>query len=302
MRRRTQVIGGAVLALMVFLGTTALYALKPEWFPRLDDLPRFDEQKAKTLSPQRRAELEHELFAELRWWNTGTRRYSGLAGIEAREARWREMASEGFELADIVLRVLDPSSGTIYSLRGPMRRLERLAETGDVGAMCLMVGLVNQAASVHDWKEYRPTYRRWLLQGVKEGHPECLDQLGARMLLGVGGHEKNIQAGLFNLRRAVLAGYIHGAEILAFYYAKIDPWRIDNIRRSFCWFQIADSVYTGSRDRGGDGSVTLMRRLEVRAASASNEQREQLQGLMKELRVTTFTKEDCVRLGVEEDL
>ena len=296
MRRRNRLIVGFLLILGSVVFATATYALRPELFPRLDDLPKLDKQKAKTLSPERRAELEHELFAELRWWDMSSRRYAGRPGRNAREARWREMAaSEGFELAEIVLRVLDPSSGTIFSMRGPMRRLQSLAEKGDLGAMCLMVGLVNRASRTQDWQQYQADYSRWLVKGAELGHPECMDQLGGRLISGVDGFRRDVKEGLSYKRRAVSLGYVHGAGAMARYYYGKGLSDETNVRRIHCWSSVADTTFTVTMDREYDRAPIFLRELEQSAVIGDS-----LKRLAEELRQAEVSVQDCIDLGLEE--
>jgi hypothetical protein len=282
-----------VVALLLLLAASALYAFKSHWFPRLDDRPVFAADKAKAFSPERRAAYEHELFSELPFWNMdGTARYRDSGGVRAREARWREMAADGFELAAIVLRVLDPSGGVVYSPSGPMRRLEELAEQGDTGAMCLMVGLINRAALRVDWRPYQPTYTRWLVEGAQRGHPECLDQLGGRLVRGSDGFQRDTVRGTELKFDAVRAGYVHGAGSLALHFRERGLDDKANVRRVYCWESVRDGVWTF--DRVWDGRALLLAELERLHPPIRNDGWPQF---IQELRRSTFHPNDCINLG-----
>ena len=297
LRVASRILLGLVFVGVFLLAAVALYAHKSQWFPRLDDVPQFDASKARSMTAEKRAAYERELFIELSYWNTATRRFPGATGMAAREARWREMAADGFELADVVLRVLDPSSGVVYSLRGPMRRLERLAEAGDAGAMCLMVGLANRAAIAQDWRPYQATYLKWLVVGAQRGHPECLRRRGARLYQGSDGYAKDASSGLRDLVNAARAGYVHAAATLVLHFRETD-WQsnVQNARRLFCWTAVEDTVWTGvSLDRYWDGTNKLLRDL-VRLHPPGTAT--QWDNLLRELREAKFASEDCTKLGL----
>lgn len=271
------------------------YLSVPEAFPRLDDLPPFEKTKAGALSNVRRKELERELFSELRRWDTSSRRFPGTkAGLEAREASWRGMAAEGLELADIVLRVLDPSSRRVYSLTSAMRRLEHLAAQGDSGAMCLMVGLVNVASVRHDFRNFQEKYNQWLLEGARVGHPECWDQLGGRMLFGTDGHGKQESMGLQYLFRASARGYVHGAGSLAIFFRERGMAHVDDARRCYCWSYVADKERLSESEMvWGSATLVLQQLRKEHPPGAKTE----WDGLLKELADQDYSAADCIALG-----
>src|SRR5690606_37482581 len=127
-------------------------------------LPAFDEEKAAGLSVERRAELERELFTEVSLWNTDSRRYNGPDALIQRERRWREMASEGFELAHLTLTAFEPGAMRTHSPLRALRRLNELARQGDAGAMCLISHFVLRLPSWGGmkWTRYREQERFWM--------------------------------------------------------------------------------------------------------------------------------------------
>lgn len=277
-----------VLMPALVLAAMLTYEIKSPWFPRIG-LPAFDHEKAKLLSPEKRAAYEQELFSELQMWNTGSRKYPKLEDIRKREQRWQEMANDGFELAHVTLQVLQPSVGRIYSLHGPMHRLEELAQKGDVGAMCLMPGLIVRAAVGQGVENYQATSKRWMEIGAQKRHPECLTQMGGRLILGTGHFERDVGRGLDLEFQARDQGYIHGAGLLAMHF-RTNPQSASllDIKREHCWLQILElNEYPTGRDDA------FLR--EVIGASRSD--REDLNGLVNELKAQKPNLHKCVSLG-----
>lgn len=285
------VLGLLGLVILAFT-LLVLYVFNSHWFPRLD-LPAFDERKAALLTPAKRAAYEQELFSELDNWNMGGKRYVDTAGITRREERWKEMAEDGFELAHVTLRVLKPSSGITYSLYWPMRRLEQLAEKGDVGAMCLMVALVNKAAAVQDWKPYHDENKKWLEEGARRGHPECLSQLGARLLQqDVPGYERDVKRGLQLQFAARRAGYEHDVGSLVLHYRSLSLDDPQNLRRLYCWSGFADRQWTPDRDYSR--TANLIADIRRRHPGGADPVWDKFIG---ELSATKITLDECIKLG-----
>jgi hypothetical protein len=256
--------------------------------PRLD-LPTFDAAKAAKLTPEKRAAYEQELFSELQQWNRGSRKYPTLADIGRREQRWQAMADDGFELAHITLSVLKPEGGLVYSLSGPMRRLEELAKQGDAGAMCLMPGLVGRASLKQSIEDYRNTYRVWLERGAQLAHPECQTHLGRRLIVGTDGFVKDTKRGLDLEFMARHSGYAHDVGALIQYFQAKGYGDTANVRRLYCWRQIdARSWITDAPER----------LLEDLKREALHSRKAELLALHEELLSTQNTLQDCVELGL----
>jgi len=296
----------ALLAPVLSVGGYVAFERHPEYFPRLD-LPPFDSAKAAQLSPQKRAAYEQELFSEIPSWSLGSRRYPNPADSVKREQRWMQMANDGFELAYITLRVLSPATLEEYSMRGPMKRLEALAEQGDTGAMCLMTALASGG------EEYVQLYKKWLERGAALGHPECMIRLGGKLLSGDDGYPKDVHRGLaleFAARRK--SGYVHLAGSLVRHFEKpirrLQPQtglrRSDgtlvldlgygkraDIRRLYCWNQVEAQTW----DR--DPAAGVLRRLRVGAAL---DDRPELRVIYEDLRDKHYTLEDCLNMGTGE--
>jgi len=296
----------ALLAPVLSVGGYVAFERHPEYFPRLD-LPPFDSAKAAQLSPQKRAAYEQELFSEIPSWSLGSRRYPNPADSAKREQRWMQMANDGFELAYITLRVLSPATLEEYSMRGPMKRLEALAEQGDTGAMCLMTALASGG------EEYVQLYKKWLERGAALGHPECMIRLGGKLLSGDDGYPKDVHRGLaleFAARRK--SGYVHLVGSLTQHFEKpirrLQPpsglrrpdgklvldlgyGKRADIRRLYCWRQVQSQTW----DR--DTAAAILRRLRV---GASLDDRPELRVIYEDLRDKHYTLEDCLNMGMGE--
>lgn len=303
----------AVVLPTLALGGYIAFQLNRQYFPRFD-LPAFDAAKAAQLTPEKRAAYEQELFGELLRWNMGSRRYPNRDDFIRREQRWQQMADDGLELAHITLSVLRPSNLQVYALSGPMKRLEALAEHGDTGAMCLMTGLVVRAASTLRIDGYAPLYKKWLERGAEFGHPECLMQLGGRLLLGVDGYPQDIHRGLSLDFAARRAGYANDASALILYFMGLgfaDPQDVRrlydgkpspaisfaaykdlaNVRRLYCWTQIE-----------GQSSITDVSSYWLKSLrrEAVRTDRPELAALHDELQGKHYSLQDCVNLGTGE--
>lgn len=279
----------AALALPVIYVAGALaYELNREHFPRLD-LPAFDHAKAKNLTPEKRAAYEQELFSELQLWNRGSRKYPTVEDIERREQRWQQMADDGFELAHITLRVLKPKGGLVYSLTGPMKRLEELAEKGDMGAMCLMPGLANRASQKPDWRAYEERYKPWLLRGAEYGHPQCQIELGRRMLRSVPNFNYDPIRGLQLEFAARRKGYAHDVGALILHYQSKGYAEPENVRRRYCWEIIYSQFWLGDMEQ------VVLKSLK---AEAERSQRADLRALSEEIEKSKYSLQDCINLGM----
>ncbi|MDQ3272846.1 MAG: hypothetical protein M3Q12_11870 [Pseudomonadota bacterium] len=278
-----------LIPLLCVAGAVA-YELNREHFPRLD-LPAFDKTKVVKLPPDKRAAYEQELFSELQQWNRGSRKYPTVADIARREQRWQAMADDGFELAHITLSVLKPVGGLIYSLAGPMKRLEELARQGDVGAMCLMPGLVGKASLKQSVDQYTATYEHWMQRGVELKHPECMKSKGGQLLRGVPGVARDVRRGLELQFAARRAGYAHDVGALILHYQDKGYDDPANVRRLYCWLQIEDTFWIAQAPQ------RLLADLKQRVMQNN---RPELLTLQNELQGKQNTLQDCVELGTGE--
>jgi len=279
----------AVLAGTIFFAASALllYESVREYFPR-NDLRSFDERRGRLLSAENRAAYERELFSELSQWNRLSRRYPTESGTVHRERRWRQLASEGFELAHIALQVLEPDGGYVYPLEKPMRRLQALAEQGDTGAMCLMTALVAQVNKARVSGEHAEIARKWLLQGAERGHAECRLQLGRRLLLGIDGMDRDTDRGLSLEFAARRTGYAHDVDGLVAYFQQRWSTEPADLTRLYCWLSIE------GQSRLADGSQKMLRLIRV---EAKRHESDRLKALADQLESTHLSLQACVDMG-----
>ncbi|MGY2485448.1 hypothetical protein [Cupriavidus sp. CP313] len=201
------------------------------------DLPPFDYEKAKQLSPEKRAGYERSLFNELYAWNTGSPKYMGKDGTNRREADWMAMAQDGYELAYITLQVLQPSTGIRYSVKEPLTRLTELADGGDAGAMCLYLNLIDADPKGKEAK-YIDAAFAYLRRGAELGHPACLRNVGSFSLRGIYGFQRNVAEGFDAEIRSEREGY-GGAASIAIYLARKPIINDADWQRLYCWQQLA---------------------------------------------------------------
>ncbi|MET3497685.1 hypothetical protein [Variovorax boronicumulans] len=278
-------VAGAILVTMCAL---LLYESAREDFPR-QNLRAFDARRAAQLSEMQRSAYEQELFSELSQWNRLSRRYPTEAGVKQREERWKQLASEGLELAHIALQVLQPNGGFVYPLDGPMARLQVLAEQGDQGAMCLMTGLVAQAKPSRRSAEQVDMARKWLIKGAEGGHAECQLQLGRHTILGLEGFAKDESRGLSLELAARRNGYAHDLGGLITYFQS--RWSTDpaDLTRLYCWLSV------DAQSRLTDGPQQMLRLLRTDAQRLGSEE---LSNLAGHLESQKFLLPTCVDLSV----
>lgn len=231
MNKLLQRLGKAALiaGAIVLFGGMALYTYSRE----RHDLPPFDYAKAAVLSAKTRAEYERDLFNEIREWNMGTPKYMGKDGAPRREADWLAMARDGYELAYITLQILQPSTGIRYEIKRPLGRLSELAESGDVGAMCLYPELSNMGSD-DERAKYREQALAYWRRGAELEHPGCLSRVGYFLMAGIQGFPKDVRAGFEASVKAARAGY-GGARSVAGYLTEKGMTSAMDWTRYYCW-------------------------------------------------------------------
>lgn len=258
----------------------------PVW--RHSPLPAFDASKAQTLSAQRRAELERELFSELWMWNIQSRRYQEPDSLGKRRQRWLEMSAEGYELAHLTLQVLDPGDPPHNPLP-VFKRLEELAQQGDAGAMCLYGGIAFQLPSwAVDWTPQRKRAREWMEKGAQLGHPQCLIALGGRLTAGTEGYPKDVKRGSEMIFDAIRRGYVHGAGALWINFFDRGLGSSQNRRLVYCW------GYHAAKVRAADADLILGVNAQT---DAPPEQRPALEHELNLLREWHPSVDECIDLS-----
>lgn len=232
------------------LGISALATLVGTlWFGWLVRYPwhlePFDHAKAAQLTAEKRAAYEQELFSEILHWFRPTKRYPTWEPnyYLPREQRWLEMARDGFELAHIALRVVQPGAGRTYNAAPAFKRLEELAEQGDPGAMCMMQSLSIVAPRRDVTPQIDERARYWMIKGAELGHPECLLMQGGRMLVGSDGQPNDPERGKALIFESIRKGYTHGSGMLAQHFEEQGFKDFADVKRVYCWDIWGAKVY-----------------------------------------------------------
>lgn len=251
--------------------------------------PPFDERKAQSLSPERRAELERELFSEVRMWNGSSRRYGPPSGRAERQARWVEMAQEGSELAYLTLKVLPPD-GFARDPRPTLKRLEEMAQEGNAAAMCLYGDIVFQLPYwVADWTPQQERTRYWTEKGAELRHPQCLIRLGGWRMSGYVA-PADVKQGSEMIYEALRNGYDFGAGSLWLRARELNF--VDPLSRKleYCWAYRLALYEDGDADAFFEGHIRN---------SASAKDGAFLKDELDQLRQWHPSAEDCIRLTQE---
>lgn len=289
-RLKWWVIGCALLLCVCFLGwyeqnirIWASFELK-----RATPLPDFDLSKAASLSSARRASLEQELFGEIYMWDTQSRRYHGPGGGLELEMRWRAMANEGLELAQLALMVFEPSTAHMHNPLPALKRLDELARQGEAGAMCLIPVIASRLPERGgiDWSQQIAAARFWMTKGADVSHPVCLAMLGARIQSGTDGFVRDVPRGRAMLFKALNLGYRNAASSFWLYFMQRGLGEFPNRRLAYCW------GYQAAKYRNSDADLTL----QVYLDKAGPERRQLLESELREFRAWFPTTEECINL------
>lgn len=257
-------------------------------------LAPFDHTKAATFTPGQRADFERELFEELPHWFQPTRRYPTWEPdlYLAREQRWQAMADQGFELAHIVLQVVQPGRGKQFDPHPAFKRLEQLAEQGDAGAMCLMPGLrLISADQYRSDEQILQMSRRWMQRGVELGHPQCLSEMGRRMMYGTGGVARDVKRGQAMVFQSIRQGYLNDSGLLALNHEEQGLLNPAHMKASYCW------EYWYSKISTDDPDWSIKHFVDFKASAADQPR---MRAQLEELKRWTPTVDECIQLSGEQ--
>lgn len=288
-RRWGAVLAGLLLVIAIaawnWQGIRIWYHMAPigEVVPQLGE---FDASKAQSLSPQRRVELERELFGELWMWNGSSRRYGPPNGRAERQVRWIEMAKEGSELAYLTLKVLPPDSFA-RDPRPTLKRLDEMAQQGDAAAMCLYGGIVFQLPYwAADWTPQEERARYWVIKGAELGHPACWIRLGGWRIWGYVA-PADAKQGSEMIYEALRKGYDFDVSALRLRAHERNYVDVPSRKLEYCWayHQAKNSVY--------EPDLSMNVYINSRATLA---ERESLNRELDQLRQWHPSIEDCIKL------
>ncbi len=224
----------------------------------------YDASKAPSLSEERRRELDILLANEMETYNTNTERCKidlnkPSAPFICRVAFFKQLAAEGYEVADIVDKIFNPLKGVIKKDRAAYERLRELADAGDKSALCFAPRIYMWFLYDSGWPYTLETEMKYNQKGVKQGLPLCLLNESNYYSEGLNGfpkdlkmaHQRAIEGASAGLYFGQLLLFIEYQELLGTYEPEYQYKDSDlpTIRKALCWGRLAGhhSVAAGLR-------------------------------------------------------
>lgn len=212
-----------------------------------DELPPFDYEKAKQLSPEKRREYDVIFFNEVAVWNMNSNRYG--SGVETpyigRDTEFRRMASDGYLPAYAALRLLDIRRGNERDDPEALALLLKAAEAGDASAMCAFMAIPFKRSMLSDEKRVAISINL-TERGSELRHPACMARKGAGYLAkGDQGELQESKAAMPLLLESARQGYYDPAYMLfSLRYGmalrrQFDFSDLNEFKRSLCWGRLA---------------------------------------------------------------
>ena len=205
----------------------------------------YDASKSAQLTEEKRREYDILLANELATYNTNTTRCGiDMADLsfsyKCREDFFRQLAADGYEIADIVSRIYYPREGRIKSNRAAYERLHELAEAGDKSALCFAPFVFSQMRDTEAWPYTRETEAVYTKRGMALNLPICaLNESGAYWF-GVNGYPKDSELSHQRLFAAAKAGLYSAQKYLFLEYSKMDIGNLHTVRKALCWARLGD--------------------------------------------------------------
>lgn len=255
--------GSLLPAVLIFLVlTSSLYAC--------GEPSPYDSKKASSLSEERRRQLDILLVNELATWDKNSTRCNYATAYQCREDYFKQLASEGYEVADIVSRIFKPTQGIVVNDLNAYKRLRKLADDGDKSALCI-TPYVFQHTPANAWPYTGETEAKYTKQGLSFDLPVCKLNEFYSYWSGVDGYPENREMAETRLHEAAVAGLYQAQDILAaHYYAKDKFNDYQTIKKILCWARVADFHSSWSNlsgyvadlkeaawERGKQGSVLI---------------------------------------------
>lgn len=213
------------------------------------DLPPFDHEKAKQLTPEKRREYDVIFFNQVEVWNMNSNRYGSdpRASSVGRVAEFRRMAADGYLPAYVALRLLDIEEGRYRNDPEAVAMLEKAAEEGDASAMCAFGVIPIDPYNERTYAERSARALRMVERGFALGHPACMASKGAQYLFGtVPGVPQDEKTGMPLLIESARQGYYRSAKaIFSLRYQKaltkqFDFTELREFKRALCWGRLAE--------------------------------------------------------------
>jgi hypothetical protein len=101
--------------------------------------------------------------------------------------------------------------------------------------MCLMPGLATIGNAAVTAPRLAKLARHWMVNGAELGHPQCLRNLGGRLMYGSDEQPKDPDQGKALIFESIRKGYVHDLGVLALYYERQGLDDLNNLKVSYCW-------------------------------------------------------------------
>jgi len=212
------------------------------------DLPPFDYEKAKQLSPEKHREYDVIFFNEVVVWRMNSNRYGKGIGDSniGRHTEFVRMAEDGYLPAYVALRLLDIVRGNELDDPEAVAMLLKAADEGDASAMCAFEA-VPLFKTISSDEERIALGLKMEERGVALGHPACMAYKAARYLFGLkSGVPQDIKAAMPLLLASARQGYYVAARSLfGLRYGKalarqFDFTDLNEFKRALCWGRLAE--------------------------------------------------------------
>lgn len=283
--------------------------------------PRFDYDKARRLSEERRQQYDVVFFNEVAIWQYNSNRYLSEAqatssrkeqtraagtSYQKRFEEFRAMANDGYVPAYAALRLLNIRRGGQLDDPAALDLLIDYAESGDLSSMCALRAIQLTTVIADKAPRYAEAAARLTEEGAKRGHAACLLTKAAMQIRFVGDWRAVID--LEKLKPYLLPGAEQGyyRAHRTFYLARAQAADFDefdfanrkDLLRTLCWGRLAQQHTNWT---GFDAFLAKLRRY------ATSHDRPDLKRLASQydqeiVPITTHIVQpkDCIRLETSE--
>ncbi len=204
--------------------------------------PAHGSTKTSLLTEEKRRELDVLLANEVATWDSNTVHCSAdtknpYSPFECRDAYFQELASEGYEMADIVSKLF-VGIHTVNDSEA-YERLHQLAEQGDKSALCFAQQIIPKLRNT-GWPYTYETELKYTKQGKALGLPLCALNEFYLYWNGNYGYPKDPNLAHQRLLEAASAGLFSAQSALLFQYRLEGFDNIYTIRKALCWGRLAE--------------------------------------------------------------
>jgi TPR repeat protein len=199
-----------------------------------DNLQASGSQGTRQLSEEKRKEYDVLFFNE---FSVFTHNRPGINECRRREALFRQMADEGYEVAGIALQLYDIGRCDDRGRydEAARDRLEQLAGQGDTAAMCFLnTGLVWIKPPMRKFEEHA----NYIRLGAEQGHPDCMFTLALYYEDGLYGVPMDHDNSLQWMEKAARSGNLRAQSGLQWRYQMGEGVDKD-LAIALCWARAA---------------------------------------------------------------